>query len=104
MPDWAWMLIIVVVALALFEDFRRGMVADRQARLAGRSQRVVVAGDDDRLRPITQAQLRELVGDADRQRRPRDLDLVGDRVRDDVAQQLELARGERLEPGSRLLN
>lgn len=104
MPNWAWMLIIVFVALAFFEDLRRGMVADRQARLAGRPHRVIVVVGDDRLRSITQAELRELVGDADRQRRPRDVDLVGDRVRDDVAQQLELARGERFEPGSRLLN
>lgn len=105
MPNWAWMLIIVFVALAFFEDLRRGMAADREARLARDAQRVLVlAGDDDRRRPITQDQLRVLVGDADHQRRPRDMDLVGDRVRDDVAQQLELARGERLEPGSRHLN
>ena len=105
MPNWAWMLIIVFVALAFFEDLRRGAAADRQARVARHFPRIVVVlGEGDRLHPITQEQLRELVGDADRQRRPRDVDLVGDRVRDDVAQHLELARGERLEPGSRLLN
>lgn len=105
MPNWAWMLIIVFVALAFFEDLRRGMAADREARLARHSQRVLaLVGDDDRRRPITQEQLRVLVDDADHQRRPRDVDLVGDRVRDDAAQQLELARGERLEAGSRHLN
>jgi pimeloyl-ACP methyl ester carboxylesterase len=109
MPNWAWMLIIVFVALAFFEDLRRGMAADRQARLARRSHRVlVVVSGDDRLHPIDQAQLREHVRDARRNRRlgyARVLDdLHAQESPRDVAQQLALARGERLEPGSRLLN
>jgi hypothetical protein len=107
MPTWLAILTILVVVVALFEDFRRAAARDRLSGLPRRHYPILVS-EDDRLYPITEEQLQQYVRDVRLHRRLgyegvcRDLG-VGETT-GDVAEHLELARGQLIKPGSRLLN
>ncbi len=107
MPTWLAILTVVVVVVALFEDFRRAASRDRLSGLTRRHYPILVS-EDDRLYPITQSQLAEYVRDVSFYRRLGYESLLRDlgvgQTPGDVAEHLQLARGQLIEPGNRLLN